>query len=236
MFTIALIGADGAGKTTIAHMLQDSFPIPIKYLYMGINLESSNVALPSSRFIQFLKRKFHKESGISSFYSVALKKNWQNKHTQDRRLRAAARLIYRVSEEWFRQFISWSYQARRYIVIYDRHFRFDFDSNDTDLKDPSEPLSNRLHRWLLAHFYPQPDLVLFLDAPAKVLLARKNEATLSYHEARREAFIRQGRQTPNFIRIDATQPTEKVFREVSNYIIRFYEKRTGKTTLTELDK
>ena len=54
MYTVALIGGDGAGKTTIADQLRDSFPLPLKYLYMGINIESSNVALPTSRIIEKL--------------------------------------------------------------------------------------------------------------------------------------------------------------------------------------
>ena len=42
MATIALIGADGSGKTTIAKMLLESPPAKMKYLYMGLNIESSN--------------------------------------------------------------------------------------------------------------------------------------------------------------------------------------------------
>jgi len=55
MSTIALIGADGSGKTTIARMLLESPPVKMKYLYMGLNTESSNYALPTSRLIYYLK-------------------------------------------------------------------------------------------------------------------------------------------------------------------------------------
>ena len=43
MFTVALIGPDGAGKSTIGRKLQQISPIPMKYVYMGVNLESSNL-------------------------------------------------------------------------------------------------------------------------------------------------------------------------------------------------
>ena len=54
-FTIALIGPDGAGKTTLAEKLQRNLPFPIRYLYMGVSLESSNVTLPTSRLIAHVK-------------------------------------------------------------------------------------------------------------------------------------------------------------------------------------
>src|SRR3989442_325936 len=56
MSSIAIIGPDGAGKTTITRMLQASSSLPLKYLYMGINIEASNFALLTSRLIEHLKR------------------------------------------------------------------------------------------------------------------------------------------------------------------------------------
>ena len=64
MISVALIGADGAGKTTIARKLQDGFEKPIKYLYMGVSMSSSNAALPTSRFAYWLKRKISKKKGV----------------------------------------------------------------------------------------------------------------------------------------------------------------------------
>jgi len=33
---VALLAADGAGKTTVAHRLRDSLPVPVKMIYMGL--------------------------------------------------------------------------------------------------------------------------------------------------------------------------------------------------------
>ena len=45
MVSIALVGADGAGKTTIARELERAADPPVKYIYMGVNTSASNVAL-----------------------------------------------------------------------------------------------------------------------------------------------------------------------------------------------
>ncbi|HEX5579064.1 MAG TPA: hypothetical protein VFY43_05290, partial [Candidatus Limnocylindria bacterium] len=50
--TVAIIGPDGAGKTTIARRLEESLPMPTRYLYMGWNYEASNVMLPFNQLRQ----------------------------------------------------------------------------------------------------------------------------------------------------------------------------------------
>src|SRR6266571_1664289 len=52
MFTVALIGPDGAGKTTIGRRLEQTLPLPVRYVYMGINYEASNHVLPTTRLIR----------------------------------------------------------------------------------------------------------------------------------------------------------------------------------------
>ena len=45
MFSVALVGADGSGKTTISDGLQERLPIPTKYIYMGTATGSSGPAV-----------------------------------------------------------------------------------------------------------------------------------------------------------------------------------------------
>jgi thymidylate kinase len=61
-FTVALVGGDGAGKTTIAKSLQESSELSWKYMYMGISLISSNKALPTSRLIRFLRLRAYRKA------------------------------------------------------------------------------------------------------------------------------------------------------------------------------
>jgi len=221
MFSVALIGADGAGKTTIARELEKTFPRPVKYLYMGINIGSSNVALPTSRFIEFVKRLRRKKPGAGRARSASLHDRAAGKPRLLASLWAGARLVNRLAEEWYRQFLAWKYRRRGQIVVYDRHFKFDFELEAANLNGNALRWTDWLHRWCLAHLYPRPDLVIYLDAPAEVLYARKGEASLQYLESRRQAFLRQGEKERNFVTVDATRPLDQVYAEVAGHLTRF---------------
>lgn len=226
MASVALIGPDGAGKTTLTLMLERSGVLPFKYLYMGINIGSSNVALPTSRLAERLKKVL----GGERVRTTSAGNTSLSPHRTGRKPRgalwAAVRLANRVAEECYRQLLSWWYQLRGYVVLYDRHFVFDFAERPSS--DAPEPLSNRIHRRWLTHHYPQPDFVIYLDAPAEVLFARKRESSLEELERRRQALLRQGSRMSNFVRVDATQPLEKVYGEVLRHIEAFCDRKDGR--------
>jgi thymidylate kinase len=220
MFSVALIGPDGAGKSTISRVLAEASPFPFKVIYMGDNINACNFALPVSRFVGYFRRRRHngntrksRAGGESSVMSG------RPKVSLGQMLWAAGRLVNFLAEEWYRQLLSWSYQARGYIVLYDRHFLFDFslDGVESDVW----AFEKRLHRWILTRFYPRPSLVIYLDAPAQVLYARKGEKSPQELENRRQAFLRQSTQVRNFVRVDGTQPLSKVCAEVCRLIAEY---------------
>jgi thymidylate kinase len=225
MISVALIGPDGAGKTTVARMIEKSFPVPIKYLYMGVSVDSSNIKLPTTRLVDYLKRLRRKKKGVTISKNVP--PNRRNGKHKKSGLRALLRLGNRLAEEWYRQFLSWNYRRQGRIVIYDRHFKFDFELDKVSLAPEKRHLTDWLHRWFLANVYPTPDMVIYLDAPAEVLFARKGEFTLEWLDSRRQAFISQGKKTPNFFQIDATQPLETVYAAVTERIMQFYQKKSS---------
>jgi thymidylate kinase len=216
MATIALIGPDGAGKTTISRMLADYEPLRIKYLYMGVAAESGNVVLPTTRLAEWLKRRQPKRAtrAPAGFRQPGMRAG----------LRSMARLANRLLEEWYRQLVSWYYQASGCVVLYDRHYLFDFAR---EIVDPAagETFEQRLHRRVLEAVYPRPDMVIFLDAPAELLFQRKGELTVPELERRRQAFLRQGERLSNFVRVDATRPITAVHDEVLEHVISICPQR-----------
>jgi hypothetical protein len=132
-------------------------------------------------------------------------------HRQDGRGKAwaLARLINRIAEELLRLGVSIWYQARGYVVIYDRHFLFDYVAGSNGAR-----VTDRFHRWFLERVYPKPDLVLFLDAPSEQLFARKPEVPISYLEKRRNVYLEQARFVDRFETVDASEPLDDVYRDV----------------------
>ncbi|HWR36977.1 MAG TPA: hypothetical protein VN622_14035 [Clostridia bacterium] len=212
MFSVALIGPDGSGKTTIAHRLENSFPTRLKYLYMGVNPDASNVTLPTTRIAQALKRllKVQAEDAAQKLPSKGRSRG---------RLWSTLRLLNRFAEETYRCALSWVYQKRGHIVVYDRYYKFDFACEAVDLS--ALPLSERLHRMWLAKLYPYPDLIIFLEAPPEVLFARKREGTLEWLTERQQAILREGKALSNFVRVDAARPLEDVYLEVKQHVMGF---------------
>lgn len=224
MTAVALIGCDGAGKTTIAEMLVSREPFPVRYIYMGVNAASSNISLPTTRLVYEMKvrkvRRRRQETGEDVGAPVSLH---GLKHRRDDRGKvwAAARLLNRLAEESLRLAVSIWYQARGYVVIYDRHFVFDYGAS-------SNRMSDRIHRWFLEKVYPKPDLVLFLDAPPEMLFARKPEVPVSYLEQRREAYLRSGESVGRFETVDAAQSLDNVYEDVVDRVAVLLDATDGR--------
>ncbi len=109
MVTVALIGADGAGKTTIGRRLEKESTLPMKYIYMGVKPESSNHTLPTTRMILKIKRALGKTSHVGGppdptrskpRYKSFLKRVLFG-------LKSNLRIAHQLGEEWFRQCLAW---------------------------------------------------------------------------------------------------------------------------------
>jgi len=226
-FTVALIGPDGAGKTTAARQVEGTLPRPIKYLYMGVNAGASNVLLPTSRVIHaFNRARGAPAAGGPPNPDRRPKPKGVLRHTA-RSVRSMLGLCNRLAEEWFRQVVTWYHVARGRVVIFDRHFYTDYYAHDIAASARAKSLSQRLHGFVLVHLYPKPDLVILLDAPAEVLWARKQEGSFDAVARRREEYLHMGEMFKDFAVVDATKPREIVVQEISKLIL---DRCDGKTS------
>jgi thymidylate kinase len=114
----------------------------------------------------------------------------------------------------------WAYRLRGYTVLCDRHFLFEYCPDVGSDREADQLLSVRIHAWLLRRLFPKPDLVIFLDAPAETLYARKPEWPVEHLERQRAGIIEQGRACRNFVTIEASQPLESVLSQVRQCIGR----------------
>lgn len=226
MFTVALVGPDGAGKTTISRRLLETLDLPLRYIYMGINLEASNVMLPTT-WLQY-KLKAHQGTLDMGGPRDVNKSKALPKHPLKRaifELKSTARMTNLIAEEWFRQLVIWLNVRRGKVVLFDRHFLFDYYYHDVVQKWGERSLSSKLHGWMLKNLYPRPDLVIFLDAPAEVLFARKGEGSVELIEQRRQEYLQMRDLFADFVTVDATQPQEKVVQDAARLVRTAYAAR-----------
>ena len=220
MFSVALIGADGAGKTTVARHLTDKLPFPVSYMYMGSNLEAGNWILPSTWLVR-LWRRWRGRSNQGGEPPQRQRERGKRGMIANgvRQFKSTLSLIHRMAEEAFRHFVAGFLRRTGRVVIFDRHFYPDYYA--FDIENSRRSWLQRWHGFMLSRVFPRPELVIFLDAPSEVLFARKREGTLELLEARRQDYFKVRDQFKCFVEIDATQPVDQVTEEVAHRIVAY---------------
>lgn len=223
MSVVALIGPDGAGKTTIARQLEEQLPMRVKYLYMGGMPEHSSLMLATTRIRIALHRWRDRERQRAR--KIASTQASHSAHSPGRRwllsLLNALQFMTGLAEEWLLQGIILSYRLRGYLVLLDRHFLFHHHAYIVGSAKRPLPLGTRLHAFMLEHVYPRPDLVIYLDAAPEVLFARKGEKSVEMLYQLRERYLEMSDRVRHFVVLDANQPQEDVTREAAEVVLGF---------------
>lgn len=227
-FTVAVVGADGSGKSTVARQIVGTDPRRFKYIYMGWAIDSANHALPTTRLLAYWKRRaLRDEIGDSALPPAALMSDDMRSKLPAGKLVKLLSFLNRIADEQYRQLIAWLCRMRGYTVIFDRHYLFEY------VQDP-ESHPDGLHRWiektharLTKQLCRAPDLVIFLDAPARTLYERKSEWPIEHLEHQRAKIETEGRSARNFVRIDVSQPVDRVVKQALQQIGELRSVRTA---------
>jgi thymidylate kinase len=225
MISVAIIGPDGAGKSTITELLEhEPMPAPVKRIYMGVNLEASSLMLPTTRLALAVKSARGRRSDMVAPSRQPEPSTGNPVRRAVKGGLKATRLVMWVAEEWFRQVVAEYHRRRGAIVVFDRHFYADYFHFDV-AAGHRRSASSRVHGFLLQHAYPKPDLVICLDAPGHVLFERKHEASPEWLEQRRRQYLQLADEVPEFVVVDVDRPLGDVTRDVATVITEFVEKR-----------
>lgn len=213
MTSLALVGPDGAGKTSVGLALAADADRKIEYLYLGVNSEASNRMLFTTRALGWLNRRRGTGEDHGPPAAVGEMFHGQRRPSVFKEVKSTLRVVNQIADEWYRQAVAEYLQRRGHVVVFDRHYLADYSRHDMS-GTAGLPFHRRLHGFVLRRLHPKPDAVVMLDAPAEVLLARKGEGTVEALERRRQDYLALRATTERFYVVDATQDLDTVRADV----------------------
>jgi thymidylate kinase len=207
---VALVGADGSGKSSMVTLLHERREVPIVVVYAGDNPERATPSLPTTRLLWWYRRR----RGIAPVHGPP--PLVRGRRPLVGRVVRAPRSVLLVAnqcaEEWSRLRLARRLADDGKVVVLDRSYLHDYYHHDVSA--PARSPGQRLHGWWLCRVLPRADLTVVLDAPAELLYARKPEGAYEALEHRRQEYLSLPRLTAGWVVVDVSRPIKDVEREI----------------------
>jgi len=200
-FSVAFIGPDGSGKSTVAKEI-------IKLLSRSFQKES----------LFYWRPGFLRPPGVA-FGIREEEKNRINLdphgHKLESPLKSLFRLFYYLIDFTMGYFLKVHLnKVKKCLCIFDRYYH--------DILVDSFRYNFSLPSWLLKlsePLIPKPDIAFFVYTPSKILYERKQELPKEELERQNQGFMALKKHFPSFYLIDNTRPLKVVLEKISSIIL-----------------
>jgi len=209
-FTVAFLGPDGAGKSTIAK----------KVIYLASG------SFHGTRIFYWRPELFPQMGELVELRKSKKRKQNLNPRPHDHKIQSPLKSIVRF---WYYivDYILGYYlkvfplKVRKHLCVFDRYY-YDFL---VDLFRYNFNIPSWLPRFLLP-IIPKPDIVIYLHASPEELYRRKKE--LPFHELKRQISVYQSilSKLPNAHQINTNKPIDEIVSEIVSLILK---KKAGQT-------
>ncbi len=199
--SVVLLAPDGAGKSTLAASLVADKFLRARLVYMGTNVEASTVGFPFTPGLFAELKNVNKSGRRNTIRGLVVR---------------GLNFVNKLAEHWYRCLYSRYQIWRGRFVIFDRFIY------DGWIQKRKQNPWKRLRKWMFDAACPEPDLVVFLDAPGEVLFARKGEHSAEWIDQQREGYHKLSQVLRQMVIVDASQAAEQVRQEVTSLIWSAY--------------
>lgn len=228
---VALSGIDGSGKSSLAHGLVDvlgGLGIPATVVWSRLEWSTLHenralgwIAAPAKAVVRLVAR----DAGSAAPEPPRQRRSWEEVDVPRGNADAASRLRERsplLTTAWTTIVAALHAREQRRtvtghdgVVISDR-YTLDSAVHLRRAYAPQRrlPIANRV----LALLSPRPDIALFLDVPARVALARKQDAFGEAELERHAAMYREEYAATGVRRVDASGPAAELLDEVAREV------------------
>lgn len=212
-YTVALIGGDGSGKSSLARRLIEDPRFHFDYMYMGPSLSSASHLLPSSHLVLRIRRmRARGRPGL-----VPAPDSLESRNKPSSLPRFLARSLLQLSEVLHREVRVRLLLRQGRQVVFDRHILFEIwpIENPTTAVERARNVYARLLRFTCR----QPEHTMLLIADPDVMLERKGETDTAYLERRNGEWLRMAAADPSISVVDANQCLDEVYRHVTTELV-----------------
>lgn len=210
---VALMGPDGSGKSTLASIIQEKDFFNSSFVYMG----RDQFVIPTRRIIKRIRRMLGKDNNKGDDHSASSQIETLI-HVQGgyRDILDVFRFFHDLADFYCRYFLYNFLQCRKgFLVINDRYLY--------DMLSGAEKVQKmRFFQWMIMNFFPRPDYIFLLDAPASKMYARKGEHSIEVLDTMKVNFANLQEQLHNCYSISTDRPPEESASEIIGHVWRDY--------------